>query len=103
MSRLSLRTNKHGKGQCDRCGFIYPLKTLRYEWTGYKVCGNCWDPLPHQDFPDQIEAESTALNDPRPRSNVPADNGLVIGDGEIIGRNFVGADLGITGTGATVQ
>jgi len=89
------RDHKYGKGQCARCGFIYPLKHLRYEWTGYKVCGACWDPLPAQDFPRPIEAEDEGLVDPRPRNNTYARDGLARGEYQIIGRSWRGTDLNI--------
>ena len=97
------RKHKHGKGECDRCGFIYKLDALRYEWTGFRVCGPCWDPLPAQDFPRQLEAESQALIDPRPRNDEPASTGRIRGANTIIGRNWQGADLGLTGTEATIH
>lgn len=94
--------HKYGKGQCDRCGWIFKLNQLKYEWTGYKVCSYCWDPLPAQDFPRPIEAEDTALVDPRPRNNTPADNGLARGAYQIIGRSWRGTDLTIE-TGEVIR
>lgn len=35
---------------CDRCGFKFKNTDLRDEWTGYKVCSECWDPRHPQDF-----------------------------------------------------
>lgn len=53
-------------GHCDRCGWKYKLKDLRKEWSGNKVCANCWDPKP-QDFPPNPRVrDPQALRDPRP-------------------------------------
>ena len=90
---MSRRQHKHGKGQCERCGFVYSLHALTYEWSGLRVCGPCWDPFPTLDFPRQITAESSALADPRPRNNTPAANGQAIGKYQIIGRSWKGTDL----------
>lgn len=87
------KTHKHGKGQCGRCGFIFKLSHLRYEWTNLKVCAKCWDPMPAQLAPDPIVAETSALSDPRPRSNTYASIGHAIGTYGIIGRDWNGADL----------
>jgi hypothetical protein len=93
VSALGRRNHKNGKGQCDRCGFIYKLNQLRYEWTNLRVCRECWDPLPAQDFPRPLRAESTGLVDPRPRNNTPASTGTVIGQYQIFGRNWNGTLL----------
>lgn len=83
--------SRRGKGECDRCGFIYKLRQLRTEWTGFKVCPTCWDPLPKQDFPDQLEAERTALIDPRPEHDIIPAIGRIKDPFDIIGRSFYGA------------
>lgn len=95
--------HKYGKGECARCGFIYKLNALKYEWSGLKVCSACWDPLPRQDFPRPISAEHEGLHDPRPRNDRPAGHGLIRGTYEIIGREWLGTDLGITGGEATLS
>lgn len=28
---------------CDRCGFKFKARSLREEWTGLRVCGDCWE------------------------------------------------------------
>ena len=42
-------SGKHSIAECDRCGFTYPLKTLRAlviktKVTGTLVCKTCWEP-----------------------------------------------------------
>jgi len=34
---------------CDRCGFKYKACQLRKEWTGLRVCQECWEPRHPQD------------------------------------------------------
>lgn len=97
------RHHKHGKGLCDRCGFVYKLKVLKYEWSGLKVCPPCWDPLPRQDFPRKIDAESTALIDARPNNDRVAGLGHILGEYEIIGRDWLGTDLNIEGGEVTIS
>lgn len=31
-------------GICPRCGFDRPIREFRREWTGLRVCRDCWDP-----------------------------------------------------------
>lgn len=35
---------------CDRCGREYKARQLRLEWTGLRVCGQCYDVRHPQDF-----------------------------------------------------
>lgn len=35
---------------CDRCGREFKNYQLRKEWTGLRVCGQCYDPRHPQDF-----------------------------------------------------
>jgi len=71
------RTNSPPWGICDRCGFKYPLKELRKEWTGLKVCKNDWDPRHPQDFVRGVPDNQT-LSEPRPR---PTD--VFVGPGDV--------------------
>lgn len=34
------------KGECMRCGFTYLLADIRKEWSGARVCPECFDPKP---------------------------------------------------------
>jgi len=53
------------KGICDRCGFEFPLRELRKEWTGLRVCRADFDKRHPQEFVRGI-ADKQALPDPRP-------------------------------------
>jgi hypothetical protein len=35
---------------CDRCGFRFHSDAIKTEWTGLKVCGDCWEMRNPQDF-----------------------------------------------------
>lgn len=53
------------KAICDRCGFTHNLSALRKEWTGLKVCRECWDPRHPQEFVHGV-ADRQSVSDPRP-------------------------------------
>lgn len=54
------------KAICDRCGFEYPLKSLRKEWTGLMVCSADFDQRPAQMMAPNVKAEGVALPNARP-------------------------------------
>jgi len=35
---------------CDRCGFKYKASQLKAEWTGLRVCSQCWERRHPQDY-----------------------------------------------------
>lgn len=53
-------------GICDRCGFKYPLRSLRREWTGLRVCRADWDPRPPDTRPPRLVPEGLPVRDARP-------------------------------------
>lgn len=50
---------------CERCGFRVKPRRLRKEWTGYMVCGQCWDPRPADTRPPRIRPEGIPLKNVR--------------------------------------
>ena len=40
------REGPYTKGECMRCGFVYDLRDIRKEWSGARVCPDCWDKKP---------------------------------------------------------
>lgn len=60
-------------GVCDRCAFQRRLSTLKVEWTGLKVCTECFDPRPPQLDPPYIGPEGLPVPGARP------DQGDVLG------------------------
>lgn len=66
-------------GICDRCGFKHRLLSLRKEWSGLKVCGECFDPRPeHLDPPYINPEEGKPLREPRPEPLIEADDDDII-------------------------
>lgn len=53
------------KSECQRCGFKYLLPDLRKEWSGARVCPECWDPKPKDLRPPRITAEGV----PKPNAS----------------------------------
>lgn len=53
------------KAICDRCGFTFRLPQLRKEWTGKKVCPDCWETRHPQDFVRGVP-DFQAVPEPRP-------------------------------------
>tara|TARA_R110000751_G_scaffold85230_2_gene170248 strand:+ start:2039 stop:2344 length:306 start_codon:yes stop_codon:yes gene_type:complete len=51
---------------CDRCGQRYKYLDLKKEWTGFKVCPECYEPKAPQLYPLPAISEPQALYEPRP-------------------------------------
>lgn len=58
-------TGTHVRGICMRCGYERPLVSLRKEWTGLKVCSDCFDHRHPQDFLRGVP-DRQAVKDPSP-------------------------------------
>lgn len=54
------------RGICDRCGFEYPLRELRKEWTGLMVCKADYDIRPPEMRTPNIRPEGVAKPNSRP-------------------------------------
>jgi hypothetical protein len=63
-------------GICQRCGWQYPLRKIRREWSGLRVCPPCFDPRPPQLSPPRIEPEGVPLTNaaPEPAEHFVTDN-----------------------------
>ena len=72
---MAYAVGKKALGICDRCGFTYKLKELKYEVqdqkrTGSRICPNCFDPdQPQYQVGKLNSADNIALYNPRPDSN----------------------------------
>lgn len=44
-------------GECMRCGFKRRVNRLSKEWTGLRVCSDCWDPRPADTRPPRVQPE----------------------------------------------
>jgi len=67
---------KHAKGISDRSGFEYLLKDMRREWNGLLVGKDEWEAKQPQLFPRGKVADSEALRDPRPPSNLQEERAI---------------------------
>ena len=61
-------TGTHSRAICDRCGFEVAYLSLQEEWTGFKVCGSCWEPK-HAQLEPRAATDAQQLIKPRPGSN----------------------------------
>ena len=62
--------NKYASGArsvaiCDRHGGKVPYQDLKLEWTGMRVCSECWEPR-HPQLSPEIKVDAQALRNPRP-------------------------------------
>ena len=62
----SYATGIHSEAICDRCGQRYKYLDLKKEWTGFKVCPECYEPKAPQLYPLPALCEPQALYEPRP-------------------------------------
>ena len=67
---MSYASGKYAVAICDRCGFQYKYSQLRKEWTGFRVCAECYEPKSPQLEPPRTLSDPEALQYPRP--SVPA-------------------------------
>tara|TARA_A100000171_G_scaffold37638_1_gene36734 strand:- start:118 stop:459 length:342 start_codon:yes stop_codon:yes gene_type:complete len=76
---MAFASGKHAIAICDRCGFQYKYLTLKKEWTGFRVCPECYEPKHPQLEPIHNVSDSEALRFPRPNlpPNVIAGAGVV--------------------------
>ena len=66
-------TGKYSLGICDRCGQQYKYLQLRKEWTGLKVCPECFEPKAPQLEPFIPPPDPQALFEPRVDRKEPVD------------------------------
>jgi hypothetical protein len=59
-------TGKYSLAICDQCGQRFPLNELKKEWTGFKVCQECYEPKHPQLEPKRGINEPIAVYEPRP-------------------------------------
>ena len=62
---------KYALGICDRCGFQTKYLDLQKEWTGFKVCSECFEPKHPQLTPPKNIIDPEALFEPRPEISLP--------------------------------
>jgi hypothetical protein len=55
-------------GECPRCGFKRRLTRFRKEWTGLRVCPQCWDAKPPDIKPPRVRPEGVPLPNAQPET-----------------------------------
>ena len=50
---------------CDRCGFEVAYLSMKKEWTGFKVCADCWEPK-HPQLEPRAANDAQQIHEPRP-------------------------------------
>ena len=68
---MSFAVGKFSYGICDRCGFRYKYLQLKMEWTGFKVCSECYEPKHPQLTPPYHITDPQALRQARPEVPLP--------------------------------
>lgn len=53
-------------GTCPRCTFDTRLSDMRLDWTGARVCVQCWDPRPDTMTPPVVFPEGLPRPDAQP-------------------------------------
>ena len=84
---MAYAQGKYSRAICDRCGFDIPYLDLRKEWTGFKVCGECYEPKQPQLTPSRNTTDPESLHQPRPTIPAPT-----TGQGYVIVGNPVDAN-----------
>ena len=92
---MAYASGKRSLAICDRCGFRYPYPKLVKEWTGFRVCSECYEPKHPQLDPPRHLVDPQALKNPRP--SVPASQ--VAGAGVV---RTIDPNRMITVTGASI-
>ena len=66
-------TGKNAYAISDRSGFRYKYTDMRKEWTGLRVCPQCYEPKHPQLEPRSVPFEPEALWHPRPDRKEPVE------------------------------
>lgn len=53
-------------GDCPRCGWTRRLSAFKTEWTGSRVCEDCYDPRPADTLPPHVGPEGVPRPDAMP-------------------------------------
>lgn len=56
------------KGECQRCGLVYPLSQLKKEWTGLRVCPRDFDKRPPEQKAPKYKPEGLILPNAAPQT-----------------------------------
>ena len=90
---MSYALGKFSYGVCDRCWFRTRYLKMQREWTGFKVCSECYEPKNPQLEPPAHPTDPESLRQPRPEIPLPQSQlGVIITTGPI----------NVTATGVTI-
>jgi hypothetical protein len=92
---MAYASGKFAIAICDRCGFQYAYKSLKKEWTGFRVCKECYEPKEPQLDPVPHVADPEAIRNPRPQVS----SSLVAGEGVV---RTIDANSMMTTTGDSI-
>ena len=105
---MSFASGKYAIAICERCGFQYKYLTLKKEWTGFRVCPECYEPKHPQLAPIHNVSAPEALRFPRPNlsPDVVAVAGVVrtIDDNKVMSTTGdpIGSEFSIDGATGSV-
>ena len=68
---MAFAQGKHSYGVCDRCGFRVRYTKMQMEWTGFKVCSECYEPKHPQLEPPHKVSDPEGLRQARPEVPLP--------------------------------
>jgi hypothetical protein len=76
---MAYATGKYSFAICDRCGFKKKYNEIKEEWTGFRVCSECYEPKSPQLESRKHVVDPEALRFPRPQvaSSTVAGAGVV--------------------------
>ena len=67
---MAYASGKHALGICDRCGWQCRYLDMKKEWTGLKVCTECYESKHPQLTPTKV-FDAQTLFEPRPEVSLP--------------------------------
>ena len=105
---MAYALGKYSYGVCDRCGFRVRYLQMRMEWTGFKVCPECYEPKHPQLEPLPIIQDPQSLENARPqiavsRVFVGGSNGPISGGRTVVKPDGADAPYDGKGFGLTVN
>ena len=68
---MGYAVGKRALAICDRCGWRYRYLQLQMEWTGFKVCPECYEVKNPQLDPPPMGPDAESLYQPRPEVPLP--------------------------------
>lgn len=55
-------------GECSRCGFKRRVSEIKREWSGARVCPECFDPKPAELKPPRVRPEGVPVHNAAPET-----------------------------------